>query len=545
MKSNAPIRKMLLLALCSAVLMSLPFLVKGSGLLALVGLVPLLCLDKIASDLRLKKVWRWHFGTFLLWNTLSVFWICNATLGGGIAAIVANAFQMSLIFGLVRASKKIFKGVLPYIFLTVMWIAWERWYYGTQISFPWLVLGNAFAGNTPLVQWYEFTGTLGGSLWIWACNLTVFGLLVALSEGRFACWTKWARRYCAAGTALLFLGPIILSLTIYYRLGKEEPKETLDVIIAQPNLDPYSKFFGLSQDTQNAIAGNLIKQGLSQLDSTSEACLILTPETFTRYIPTNNPSLDRTVRLMNGLCQKRPGTNIMLGAATKTFYQSPIAPSLLAWPAGEGMWMETHNSALMLDGSPNSQIYHKSKLVIGTELTPYPKIFVPIDNLLGGVMARDVGQPEISLLNVHTASGGEIPIGCAICYESVYGEYCTDYVRKGARAMTIITNDAWWGDTPGYRQHFSYARLRAIELRRDIARCGNTGISGFINSRGDIIEKGPWWEETVMTGKIALRDNQTFFVKAGDVPGRVCTLFFVLLFMAMIARRLIPENLRK
>ena len=198
----------------------------------------------------------------------------------------------------------------------------------------------------------------------------------------------------------------------------------------------------------------------------------------------------------------------------------------------------------MLDGTGRYQIFHKSKLVVGTELTPYPKIFVPLDNMLGGMMARDAAQEEISVLDVK-AGGKTIPVGCAICYESVYGEYCTGYVRKGAKAMTIITNDAWWGNTPGYRQHFSYARIRAIELRRDIARCGNTGISGIINSRGDVVLKGPWWEKTVLTGKINLRSDVTFFARVGDVPGRVCTMLFLLLFLAMIVRAFIPEHLRK
>jgi len=160
-------------------------------------------------------------------------------------------------------------------------------------------------------------------------------------------------------------------------------------------------------------------------------------------------------------------------------------------------------------------------------------------------MARDVAQDEISLLDVISKDGSKIPVGCAICYESIYGEYCTGYVRKGARALTIITNDAWWGNTPGYRQHFSYARLRAIELRRDIARCGNTGISGFINSLGEVEARGPWMEKTVLTGRIGLHDYLTFFVRTGDVIGRICGLMFVLLLLILISRRFIPKNLRK
>ena len=93
---------------------------------------------------------------------------------------------MSLIFGAFRLSKKRFKGVLPYIFLAAAWIAWERWYVtSAQISWPWLVLGNAFAKDISLIQWYEYTGHLGGSLWVWVCNLGVFGLLSALSDGRW------------------------------------------------------------------------------------------------------------------------------------------------------------------------------------------------------------------------------------------------------------------------------------------------------------------------------------------------------------------------
>ena len=122
---------MLVLALASAVMMSLPFLIPGLGPMALFGLVPLLCLDKIATDERVRKVWIWHYSTFVLWNAISVWWICNATLGGGLFAILANALQMSVILALFRASKKIFRGVLPYLFLMVMWIAWERWYFGT------------------------------------------------------------------------------------------------------------------------------------------------------------------------------------------------------------------------------------------------------------------------------------------------------------------------------------------------------------------------------------------------------------------------------
>ena len=153
-------------------------------------------------------------------------------------------------------------------------------------------------------------------------------------------------------------------------------------------------------------------------------------------------------------------------------------------------------------------------------------------------MGRCIGQGDISLLHVESKAGS-LPVGCAICYESVYPEYYAGYVRKGARAMTIITNDAWWGDTPGYKQHLSYACLRAIETRRAIARCANTGISAIISPGGEIVASTPWWEACTLEGKIPVRDDITFFVAHGDITGRLCTFVFILLLMALAVRLLI------
>ena len=102
--------------------------------------------------------------------------------------------------------------------------------------------------------------------------------------------------------------------------------------------------------------------------------------------------------------------------------------------------------------------------------------------------------------------------------------------------MSIITNDGWWGDTPGYRQHLSYASLRAIETRRSIARSANTGISALINQRGDIIANTAWWERDYINGSLKLNDKITLFVKYGDIIGRVSKFLFFLLALMAISR---------
>ena len=546
-------RKLVLLSLTvlSSALLSVPFLVPGTGWLSLVAFVPLLWAENLATDDGMKGFCWWHYLCFVLWNAATTFWVCNATVGGGIFAVLANAFQMSLVFGLFRWSRKWLSGALPYIFLAFVWIAWERWYLtSAQISWPWLVLGNSFARTTGWVQWYEYTGTLGGSLLVWEANLSVFGILDSLATGRW--WTfNWKAKSAAlAGTLALFVAPPVVSMFL-----KPEPSTgTLDVVIAQPNIDPYNKFGGMTQEEQN----DLLLSQFSDLQD-SVPVLLVAPETFTGDVVTNDPSSSPTVQRFTSFLSPHPNANLLVGASTRTYQKRALRPSHTSRRVGNGVWMESHNSALMLDAFSVPEIFHKSKLVVGVEMTPYPAFFGKIDDWLGGVMGRCVGQKETGPLHFNeysfapdSASLGlshgcdsvpsvsvseTIPVGCAVCYESVYGEYCTRYVRNGARLLTVITNDAWWGDTPGYVQHLSYASLRAIETRRWIARSANTGISAIIDPSGKIVSRTSWWQPETLKGKVGLSDEQTFFVRNGDFIGRLSTLMAALILLATLVRR--------
>ena len=523
-----------LLVFLSSILLSLPFLVPGTGFLSLVAFIPLLFAEQVATESGMKRFCWWHYLCFLLWNAATTFWVCNATVGGGIFACVANAFQMSLVFGLFRWSSKWLKGVLPYLFLAFAWIAWERWYLtSAQISWPWLVLGNSFARTTAWIQWYEFTGTLGGSLWIWAANLAVFGILMAFRSGKWKAFNGKARFAAVSGSLLLFLSPPAVSLF----LKPEPPEEEIEVFIAQPNIDVYGKHGGQTQEEQNSTL-----LGLLEGAPKDRPMLLIAPETFTSDVIMNDISMSPTVERFTRFLQDRPMSDLLFGASTWEYLPGKARPTQTARQLNNGSWVESHNTALMLEPSGETGTYHKNKLVVGVEMTPYPAFFRPIDDKLGGVMGRCVGDGKAANLIYHLrdTSGkvtGTVPIGCAICYESVYGEFCTDYVKAGAKLLTVITNDAWWGDTPGYRQHLSYASLRAIETRRWIARCGNTGISAIIDPSGRVVSQSSWWEPETLSGKVGLSERQTFFVSHGDFVGRICTLMFLLILLGTIVRR--------
>ena len=519
-----------LLALLFTLLMSLPWLVPHLGCTALVGLLPLLVMERLATQYKVRHFWWWHYACFVLWNAVTTWWVGGATVGGAVFAILANALQMSVVFGSFRWVKRRMNGALPYIYLAAAWIAWERFYLtSAQISWPWLVLGNAFADTTSLVQWYSVLGTLGGSLWIWASNLSVFGLMVALSDGRMGGWNAKARIAAFAGVAVAFFGPMIWSAGIRF----QEEGEPLPVVIGQPNLDPYQKFESLTQAQQDYRLLKVLEQAQWPQDSSS--VLVLAPETFTSHLYTDEITGNESVVRFQSFLQRHPGASLIFGASSYDRTVGYSAPNPCSYDLGPAsadnrhLWYTAHNSAILMDAEGPRSLYHKSKLVVGVEQTPYPRVFIPLENLLGGnLMGKDVGQPSVSCLG---------NVGTAICYESVYGEHCTGYVRKGAQLLTVITNDAWWGDTPGYRQHLNYSRLRAIETRRWVARCGNTGISAIIDPCGRILDRTPWWQEAVLQGTVQLLSGESFFVRYGDMTGRCCVFLFLLLLAAAVIRR--------
>jgi len=111
----------------------------------------------------------------------------------------------------------------------------------------------------------------------------------------------------------------------------------------------------------------------------------------------------------------------------------------------------------------------------------------------------------------------------------------SQFVALGAGFLTVITNDGWWGDTPGYKQHLTFSQLRAIENRRSVVRSANTGISCFINQKGEIEQSLGWDEKGVLIQEINQNEEVTFYVKYGDIFGRVSAFLLIGIFVMGIS----------
>jgi apolipoprotein N-acyltransferase len=201
----------------------------------------------------------------------------------------------------------------------------------------------------------------------------------------------------------------------------------------------------------------------------------------------------------------------------------------------DGMYYEAYNSAVALASNKPAVIYHKSKLVPGVEALPRWLGFMgSLFNDFGGI-SGSLGRNDSAL--VFGMAGNPYAPAPIICYESIFSDYTAEYVRRGANLLTIITNDGWWGNTPGHRQHMAYARLRAIETGLWVARSANTGISCFISPNGEIFQPQPWDTAAAIKMPIPAAEATTWYARTGDWLSRVCWPLACLLLLATVVMR--------
>lgn len=508
-----------LLSLLSGVLFWLGWPTKPMPFFLFAAFVPLLIVEeKLAVSGLKRRGWKflgYAYIALLTWNVLTTYWIYNATAGGGIFAMAANAFLMCMPLMLFHHTKRLTTPALGYASFVVYWITFEYLHLNWQLSWPWLTLGNAFASTHFAVQWYEYTGALGGTLWVLLMNILLWMLLKQPAAA------KQRKKYIVLFAAS-FLLPLIISVVMYY--SWQEQGEEVEVAVIQPNIDPYEEKFEGSPKfiPYEAQLERLIT--LSDSAITNETRYVVWPETALPYgFLEDELHQFPIIHRLQQFVKEHPNVTLITGLDTYKIYQTKATPSSV-YIKGYG-YQDAFNSAMQINERGEIVIYHKSKLVPGVEYMP--------PALASFAIAVGEAAHGLGTQNTRTVFFNKDHIGIApvICYESIFGEFVTEYVQKGAGVIFIITNDGWWGNTQGHRQHLQYASLRAIENRKDIARSANTGISGFIDQKGDVLERSGYWEQKIMKRKIRYNSIKTFYTLHGDYIGKLSAFASVAAFV--------------
>lgn len=524
----------LALSVLSGLLLAIPWYAHGFEFIIFFALIPLFSL----SEISLQEGKRNAFGrgillfypAFFVFNLITTYWIAYCTVPGAAAAIILNALLQTLTFSAWHACRKqVRNGVLQAVMLIAFWISFEYLHLNWDLTWPWLNLGNVFAYMPEVVQWYSITGVAGGTVWIILLNFLFSGLVGYIRQHN----RKGVIRYAVAlAAAYLIPGGISMGMCFYEdsRIERDIP---IEAVIVQQNTDPWNEEYYLTNKQEIQRVLDVAKPYLNEKTN-----LVITPEsaiahTIDMEALRNHTFMEGDSRFegfasFDSVLAAYPNLNFVLGLSTVSISDHKTSP--VAQECNPGQFMEFYNTAGFYNRDGLVSHYHKCRLVPGVEGMPFPKVFGFLGNVLielGGTnssLGKDTAQRTFTF----EVDGKPLRIGTAICYESVYGELVTKFVRNGANVLAVITNDSWWDDSPGHRQHFDMAQLRAVETRRYVLRAANGGFSGVIDPMGRVLAKTKYNERTAIQTIVSAQSGETFYVKHGDYLARISVVLTVL-----------------
>lgn len=517
-------------SVCSGLLFSLGWCSKWLGWLLLVYMVPMFYMHHIIMIGRCRiSPFRVYVEGLCLCSLVAslgtVWWIYHATAIGLFFVLGYHMVFYGLPWCIYYFLRTCFGNVISYMGFVASWISLEQINFDStiwQLSFPWISLGHGLAALTSWIQWYEYTGILGGSLWICLVNILAYHTLFVNKH--------W---YMAAAWMTSFLMPLFLSL---YRYGHySERGHPIEAVVIQPNLDNYTErnIYSSSYVPVRDQIQRFIRLSLTQVSQTTQ--LLVWPETaLNLYLDVHQPLSNRRMEVVTNFLKAYPHLQLLTGASTSSLEQD------LKGSFTDDRVDQKFNSALFINASFQTDIYHKTKLLPFAECIPY------IDALPTGLKRWILTQvnriadivPDFSPgRHINPFRLGQTLVAPIICYESLYSSFVGQFCKKGAQLLAIITNDGWWGNTSIYHQHFQFSRLLAIAHRRSVVRSATTGSSGFIDQRGDIIERIPKLVSQAAKQVVLANDQLTFYTLHGNYLGCLAKWIVVLLAMLVATPR--------
>ena len=460
--------------------------------LAWVALVPLLLLWDRATSLRSASLFQFTaeiYTAFLIAYALAFFWPLLHTFGkfhtlgkttllsfGSlllVPAVFTMPFLASLPFRLKRG-----RGFGLAVF-TLFYLASELVF--SMVAFPWPMLGHTQGSLVPLIQYAEFTGVTGLSLFVLILNSLFFTCFVA------------KRRKLRIKTAIAFVVVVALSLGfgMWRRTQVTQTAQYVTVGLVQPAMDArtWTERFGASRISQlMTLSDSLItSMNAPPIFMIWPEMAIPAPATTSRqqYVDEKLQSWteEQEVALLAGA---------LVPESTQPHSSRFYNRAFLFRPYAE---RQQYNQVHPLPYGPRAPLAEQSPW-----LPPRYTRFVK-------------GKSQQTLLF------DDIRIGVLLGFELLLGDYARQYPLKDADFLAALSLDGWWGNTPGYRQHLSYARLRSIETRRSIVHVSSSGSSALLAPDGSVIYRADSKETTARLAAVPVYKGITLYVRFGNWLG--------------------------
>jgi apolipoprotein N-acyltransferase len=491
------------LAAASGLLLAVSFPTIQFHLLVWFALVPLLIALKNSS----VRNGFWTGGiTGLVYFAGTVHWVTNSVhFYGNVPLIPASLITLLLcaylalypaLFGAALMHIRKNHPSLAFLAAPALWTALELARTYVFSGFPWSLLGYTQYTALPVIQVADITGVYGISFVIVLVNAALAELI--LDRKRFI-------PILAAGSVLA----LVFSYGVL-QLRKPDAQPTFKVSVIQGNIEQDQKWDPAYQTQVTSVYERLTLKAAKQRPD-----LVLWPETATPFYFNSPGKADQDLSNDLGRFVQKTGVPVLFGSPT---YE--VLP---------GRVVRLRNSAFLLSTEAATLAeYHKFHLVPFGEYVPLKSVFFFVDKMVQAIGDFQSGS-EYTVMAVPVPGQQDVKVSTVICYEIIFPDLVRRFVDKGATVITTITNDAWFGRTAAPYQHFSMAVLRAVENRVPVARAANTGISGFIDAKGRVLQTSGIFVEADLMQALAPGNTKTFYTRYGDIFSYCCVILTLIL----------------
>ena len=433
-------------------------------------------------------------GAVYFWGTL--YWLIETmTTFGGLSTPIATFAAAMLV-----AYLSLFPATFAWIFarcrrtygraaLVVVPFAWVTTELGRQYvwdGFPWALLGYSQVTMLPIAQAASVAGVYGLS-WLLALSASALAA-IALERGR----SRWVPM---AGVLVLVAGLAVWGSGRLRASPLTSQGEPVRVAVVQGNIAQEDKWDPALRDAITDRYLAMTREALA-----AGATFILWPESSTPFFFERDLIRGSAIRRL----ARESGATLLIGS-------DQVEP-VKATTATEKPQERYYNAAFLVktDGEVGA-VYRKMHLVPFGEYVPLKSLLFFVGPIIEAVSAFTAGRDPV-LLPV-----GQHRVSTAICYEVIFPSLIRRFVQDGSEMLTTITNDAWYGRSSAAYQHWEQAAMRSIEQGRYLARAANTGISGFVDPYGRMLQTTDLFQPAVVVADLRFLTAATIYNRIGDL----------------------------
>ena len=467
------------------------------GWLAWFSLVPFIfVLNRIKTT---KDYFRAGFIWGFTYHLTVIFWLASNTgvtpmigfisMLASVAFLTLNILTISIIVWIL----KIKYPQIWFWFFPLVWTSIEYLRSKGPLGFPWASIANTQLDYLTIVQNAEIFGIYGISFWIVFVNILIFNWLVRPYPQHLFY------------TISIFILPWITGLWLTPQMHTNNGA-SLDVAVVQPNIQ-LSQKRKLGGARENIVS--LLNDSMPAIENKVD--LIIWPETSisSYHLPSNH-------YYMQWIQEKLQDSQLIFG---------------IPYYSGEKPERNYYNSAVLIQADSIRSIYHKIQLVPGPEYIPLYDYFPLLQKLNLGQSNLTRGT-DFTIMDVN-----DVKCAVMICFESTFPALSRKFVNNGAEVLIFLVNDGWYEKPPEPQQHAKQAIYRAIENRRPVIRCTNTGISMLIDIGGNISQQIPLNTKGMMKTTIKPQNISTFYSRHGDIFAELNVLVSLLFITGVFIRK--------